>query len=474
VSNHAYLFDGVNDKITTTGTEDDMAFIHNTGVFTVSAFIKINNLDGRNTIVGNTITSTQKGFFFIYDNYSSTYNHQLRFASQVAKSGVYNEVVGGVRTINDNAWHHVVAVGDGSTIRLYVDGYQDGYSTEILYYGDGTNASLPLTIGNPNHATLTFMNGGIDEVQIWDRALSDAEIRLLANEKTLEEIDFVLQPSEKYRYGYQGQFAERDEETGWNHFELREYDPVVGRWTSMDPAAQYCSPYVGMGNNPTIGIDPDGAVTFDQGINSKGEIVYDNGVNNGNVFFVNEGYNKKIETLEQLKANSTQVMKDWIWQENSRISVIDYVGLQSGIAYPGVDFGMKSNWKLVEKPTHNGLAALGSVSYGMENGKAYVKRSDRTRGLDIIYNAGKKDSFLGNIYNLRSILSHEGYHFVQRDQIKGDRMYFTTLKEARNWVERGAIKYQRNNKWWKMVNFQAPNWPNAKVTKEQWAENYIR
>jgi hypothetical protein len=32
--------------------------------------------------------------------------------------------------------------------------------------------------------------------------------------------------SEHYRYGYQGQFAEKDEETGWNAFELRMYEPV--------------------------------------------------------------------------------------------------------------------------------------------------------------------------------------------------------------------------------------------------------
>jgi RHS repeat-associated protein len=36
--------------------------------------------------------------------------------------------------------------------------------------------------------------------------------------------------SEKYRFGYQGQFAEMDEETGWNAFEARSYDPVIGRW----------------------------------------------------------------------------------------------------------------------------------------------------------------------------------------------------------------------------------------------------
>ncbi|MCG8400652.1 MAG: RHS repeat-associated core domain-containing protein [Firmicutes bacterium] len=65
--------------------------------------------------------------------------------------------------------------------------------------------------------------------------------------------------SEKYRFGYQGQFAEMDEETGWNSFELRMYEPVIGRWLTTDPERQYSSPYLGMGNDPISGIDPDGA-----------------------------------------------------------------------------------------------------------------------------------------------------------------------------------------------------------------------
>lgn len=66
----------------------------------------------------------------------------------------------------------------------------------------------------------------------------------------------------KYRYGYQGKYAERDEETGWNHFELREYDPVVGRWFQTDPEGQFCSPYIGMANNPVTGVDPNGGYFF--------------------------------------------------------------------------------------------------------------------------------------------------------------------------------------------------------------------
>ncbi|MFM7853881.1 MAG: RHS repeat-associated core domain-containing protein, partial [Flammeovirgaceae bacterium] len=71
----------------------------------------------------------------------------------------------------------------------------------------------------------------------------------------------------KYRYGYQGKYAEKDDETGWEHFELREYDAVEGRWKTRDPKGQYFSPYVAMGNNPISTTDPDGG--FDWFINNE-------------------------------------------------------------------------------------------------------------------------------------------------------------------------------------------------------------
>lgn len=46
--------------------------------------------------------------------------------------------------------------------------------------------------------------------------------------------------------------------TDCNHFEARNYDPVIGRWMSVDPKRVHPSPYVGMGNNPIIYGDPDG------------------------------------------------------------------------------------------------------------------------------------------------------------------------------------------------------------------------
>ena len=61
-----------------------------------------------------------------------------------------------------------------------------------------------------------------------------------------------------YRYGYQGEFAETDPETGKPAFQLRLYDPRLGRWISPDPKNQYPSPYMSMGNNWISRVDPDG------------------------------------------------------------------------------------------------------------------------------------------------------------------------------------------------------------------------
>lgn len=77
-----------------------------------------------------------------------------------------------------------------------------------------------------------------------------------------------------YRHGYQGGFSEHDDETGWNHFELREYDPVIGRWLQKDPAGQYWSPYIGMGNNPLSGTDQDGGEVNDWVKNADGRYLW--------------------------------------------------------------------------------------------------------------------------------------------------------------------------------------------------------
>ncbi|MEN7551260.1 RHS repeat-associated core domain-containing protein [Rapidithrix thailandica] len=82
-----------------------------------------------------------------------------------------------------------------------------------------------------------------------------------------------LEGVDKGRYDYQGDFAEKDQETGWNAFELRNYDPVIGRWLSVDPKRVGFSPYIGMTNDPVNLVDPDGGSPFSTHTDKDGNVV---------------------------------------------------------------------------------------------------------------------------------------------------------------------------------------------------------
>jgi len=62
----------------------------------------------------------------------------------------------------------------------------------------------------------------------------------------------------KTKQGYQGDYSEKDDETGYNEFSLRSYDPQIGRWIQVDPNIVQPGMYNGMNNNPISLIDPTG------------------------------------------------------------------------------------------------------------------------------------------------------------------------------------------------------------------------
>ena len=74
-------------------------------------------------------------------------------------------------------WTHLVATYDGTTIRMYVDGVLE--NSENATFQIATN-NLGVGIGADDQGD-RHMKGGIDEVQIFDRALSDSEVQSLFN-----------------------------------------------------------------------------------------------------------------------------------------------------------------------------------------------------------------------------------------------------------------------------------------------------
>jgi RHS repeat-associated protein len=71
---------------------------------------------------------------------------------------------------------------------------------------------------------------------------------------------------------------EYDSETDLYRAGVRSLNSALGRFTTTDPAGEFPSPYVYVGNNPLIAFDPTGMFTQ---FKVDGEVVYDDGVDNG-------------------------------------------------------------------------------------------------------------------------------------------------------------------------------------------------
>ncbi len=81
--------------------------------------------------------------------------------------------VAGTASISLNAWTHLASTYDGASFKLYVNGSQVGSKAISGAIKASTN---PLTIGG-NSVWGEYFSGRIDEVRIYNRALSQAEIQ---------------------------------------------------------------------------------------------------------------------------------------------------------------------------------------------------------------------------------------------------------------------------------------------------------
>ena len=87
--------------------------------------------------------------------------------------------VGGATVYSLMQWHHVVATVSGTIGKVYLDGNLDGTGD----VGNVPPNALDIFIGRAHPANgggvIEWFNGIIDDIRIYDRALSDLEIQQL-------------------------------------------------------------------------------------------------------------------------------------------------------------------------------------------------------------------------------------------------------------------------------------------------------
>jgi len=82
-----------------------------------------------------------------------------------------DEALGG--KVDDKEWHHIAGMYDGKMIRIYIDGKE---SASLACSGELEKNTDPLFIGC-RAGSSRWMNGLIDEIKVYNRALSADEIK---------------------------------------------------------------------------------------------------------------------------------------------------------------------------------------------------------------------------------------------------------------------------------------------------------
>ena len=138
---------------------------------------------------------------------------RLNLSTRVLDDGVAAETID---TIQIDRWQHIAATYDGSQtpggMRIYVDGEERELEGLLDLVGNRLPRRYPLRIGASGSSKPNFQ-GNIDDVRIYDRALSPEEVAVVGTAETVSQIASIdtaqreEAQSEKLRLSYLNQYA---------------------------------------------------------------------------------------------------------------------------------------------------------------------------------------------------------------------------------------------------------------------------
>ena len=165
--NSAFEFDGIDDYIQINHNER----LNIPGSISVSAWINSKDVTLSQRIVDKTTVDYADGFMI-----DLRPTGQIRFL--VGDSYVYQPHSDPVITLNDK-WYHIVTVYDQTMVYIYINGQ---LNKAISKMGNSYLNNLPLRIGANSRLAGDFFKGKIDDIRIYNRAISADEVVGLYNE----------------------------------------------------------------------------------------------------------------------------------------------------------------------------------------------------------------------------------------------------------------------------------------------------
>ena len=175
-----FVLDGTDDFVS---VPDAANLNFGTGDFSLSLWVNFGSLTGEQVLAEKYVetfnSATATGFTF-----SKFANNSFHFG--VSGGGSTSSVDSGVLSLQTNTWYQFAVTRQSDSVKLYWDGLQIASGTA----SQNVNSTSSFKLGHRGNPTDTsgsadtrgfFLNGRIDETQIYNRALSAQEVNELFN-----------------------------------------------------------------------------------------------------------------------------------------------------------------------------------------------------------------------------------------------------------------------------------------------------
>lgn len=164
-------FDGLVDYI---DVEDHLDL--NTTEFTISAWIKRDTGTTNASIVSKRDAANSEGYDFRING-----SGQLEFNLNGGTPEITSSVA-----IPENKWHQVAIIYDNGNATLYIDGVADTSASSLPAPVATSQKFLIAAADGYDPNTTAYFAGNIDEVRVWDIALSVNQLRYIMNQEIID------------------------------------------------------------------------------------------------------------------------------------------------------------------------------------------------------------------------------------------------------------------------------------------------
>lgn len=169
--NYSLNFDGTDDYVAVADNS-----LHRPSTITVAAWIKYSGVGNTSDeLIASKWGPGTNGWYLGYDTSNGVNANQIRWlTANNSQNNLYSATV----TLSAS-WHHIATTLDGSgNAVIYLDGISIKTGSGAL---TSTGNTAPMEIGSYNTGTRLF-NGQIDDVRIFNYALTATQVKLLMNE----------------------------------------------------------------------------------------------------------------------------------------------------------------------------------------------------------------------------------------------------------------------------------------------------